>query len=66
MAGLPMIHLRSLLVGTMLPSGTALPNIPMIIGNQAQVDQKFGIGSELSRLSSSALWQLATATKRAP
>jgi phage tail sheath gpL-like len=50
MAGLPMIHLRSLLVGTMLPSGTAVPNIPVIIGTQAQVDQKFGIGSELSRM----------------
>jgi phage tail sheath gpL-like len=50
MAGLPMIHLRSLLVGTMLPSGTAAPDIPMIIGTQAQVDDKFGIGSELARM----------------
>jgi phage tail sheath gpL-like len=50
MAGLPMIHLRSLLVGTMLPSGTGTPDIPMIIGTQAQVDDKFGIGSEIARM----------------
>jgi phage tail sheath gpL-like len=49
-AGLPMLHMRSLLVGTMTTDGTATPDVPVIIGTQMQADDKFGIGSELARM----------------
>src|SRR5215831_1448949 len=49
MAGLPTINLRALLVGVM-KGGTALPNIPVPIGSQAQADAQFGEGSELARM----------------
>src|SRR5215471_9413975 len=50
MAGLPMLHMRSLLVGVMTADGSATPNIPVIIGTQMQADDRFGVGSELSRM----------------
>ena len=51
MAGLPVIGLPALLVGTMIsPEGSATPNIPIAIGSQAQADAAFGQGSELSRM----------------
>ena len=50
MAGIPLIHQPSLLVGTMLISGDATPDVAVAIGTQAQVDAHFGIGSELARM----------------
>ena len=50
MAGLPTLNLRALLVGSMNSDGTALPDVPVAIGTQAQADAKFGQGSELSRM----------------
>jgi phage tail sheath gpL-like len=50
MAGIPMIHQPSLLVGTMLPTGLATPNVPIAVGSQTLADQHFGIGSEVSRM----------------
>src|ERR1700755_3200663 len=50
MAGLPTINLRALLSGVMIASATATPDIPIPIGSQAQADQAFGEGSELSRM----------------
>ena len=47
-AGLPTLNLRALLVGCMNQDGTALPDIPVAIGTQAQADDKFGEGSELA------------------
>jgi len=48
MAGLPTLRQPSLIVGTMIASGSAPPDIAVAIGTQAQADEKFGIGSELS------------------
>ena len=50
MAGLPTINLRALLVGVMTADGDAPPDIPLPISSQAQADQAFGMGSELSRM----------------
>jgi phage tail sheath gpL-like len=50
MAGLPTINLRALLFGTITSDGDAPPDIPVPIGSQAQADQHFGAGSELSRM----------------
>jgi phage tail sheath gpL-like len=50
MAGLPTINLRALLVGVMNAGGNAPPDIAVPIGSQAQADQAFGEGSELSRM----------------
>ena len=50
MAGLPNINLRALLVGIMTTDGDATPDVPIPIGSQAQADQHFGLGSELSRM----------------
>ena len=50
MAGLPTINLKALVVGTMTSDGDAPPNIAVPIGSQAQADQHFGAGSELSRM----------------
>jgi phage tail sheath gpL-like len=50
MAGLPTINLRALLVGVMTADGEAPPDIALPIGSQAQADQAFGEGSELSRM----------------
>jgi len=49
-AGLPQIGLRALLVGTMLDTGDAAPNVPIAIGSQAQADAHYGQGSELARM----------------
>jgi phage tail sheath gpL-like len=50
MAGYSTPRQPALLVGTMLPAGTAEPDIAVPIASQAQADQNFGIGSELSRM----------------
>jgi len=50
MAGLPTINLRALLVGIMTADGDAPSDIPLPISSQAQADQAFGMGSELSRM----------------
>jgi phage tail sheath gpL-like len=50
MAGLPNINLRALMVGIMTSDGNATHDVPIPIGSQAQADQAFGPGSELSRM----------------
>jgi phage tail sheath gpL-like len=50
MAGLPSINLIALMVGVMTSSGKATHDIAIPIGSQAQADQAFGPGSELSRM----------------
>jgi phage tail sheath gpL-like len=50
MAGLGRPNLPALLVGTMLSSGDATPDVPVPIATQAQADARFGIGSEVSRM----------------
>ena len=51
MAGLPVLGLPALLVGTMIKTeGDALPDVPIAVGSQAQADAHFGQGSELSRM----------------
>ena len=47
-AGLGTFAGRSLLVGTMLASGTAEPDVPIAVASQAQADALFGPGSMLS------------------
>jgi phage tail sheath gpL-like len=49
-AGLPQLNLRALMVGTMIAPGDAAADVPIAIGSQAQADQHFGQGSELSRM----------------
>jgi phage tail sheath gpL-like len=49
-AGLPSINLRALLVGVMTSDGNATPDTAIPIGTQAQADEAFGAGSELSRM----------------
>src|SRR5262249_34056582 len=48
-AGLPVAAYKSLLVGTMMSTGAALPDVPLPIGRQADADVAFGQGSELAR-----------------
>jgi len=55
MAGYPMTHMRSLLVGTMTTkntdttlNGAGVPDVPIIIGRQMDADYLFGAGSELA------------------
>jgi phage tail sheath gpL-like len=48
MAGLPTYPEACLLVGQMLPTGKALPNIPLAIGTLAQAKAAFGEGSMLA------------------
>ena len=48
MAGLPATLGRSLLVGIMSASGTAVPDIPVPVASQAQADSLFGPGSQLA------------------
>jgi phage tail sheath gpL-like len=52
MAGLPVLGLRALIVGTMLPTPASqqAPDIPIAIGSQAQADAAWGQGSEISRM----------------
>jgi phage tail sheath gpL-like len=51
MAGLPVLGLPALLVGTMIKTeGDALADVPIAVGSQAQADAHFGQGSELSRM----------------
>src|SRR5262245_5614435 len=47
MAGYPRSRLTSLLIGTMLPTGTAVPNVPIPVPSQADARQLFGFGSML-------------------
>jgi phage tail sheath gpL-like len=50
MAGLPVLGLPALLVGTMIATeGDATHDVPIAVGSQAQADAHFGQGSELSR-----------------
>lgn len=55
MAGFPVSHMRSLLVGVMrtaatdpLDNGVGVPDIPILIGRQMDADHLFGQGSELA------------------
>src|SRR5215831_8750270 len=59
MAGFPVSHMRSLLVGIMMTSGTgtaaanngvAIPDVPIICGRQMDADRLFGQGSELASM----------------
>lgn len=47
MAGYPRSRLTSLIIGTKLASGTALPNVPIPVPSQADARQLFGYGSML-------------------
>jgi len=47
MAGYPRSRLTSLLIGTMLPSGTAIPDVPIPVPSQADARVLFGLGSML-------------------
>ena len=47
MAGYPRSRLTSLILGTMLPSGSALPDVPIPVPSQADARQLFGYGSML-------------------
>lgn len=49
-AGIPLLHQPSLLVGTMSAAGKAPHNVPIAVGTQAQADDHYGVGSELSRM----------------
>jgi len=55
MAGYPMTHLRTLLVGTMTSkntdttlNGAGVKDVPVIVGRQMDADYLFGAGSELA------------------
>src|SRR5580765_6367407 len=48
MAGYPRSRLTSLLIGTKLASGTALPDVPIPVPSQADARQLFGFGSMLA------------------
>ena len=50
MAGLSSVNLIALMVGVMISEGSATHDVPIPIGSQAQADQAFGVGSELSRM----------------
>jgi phage tail sheath gpL-like len=50
MAGLPTLRQPALIVGTMLPTGVATPDVAIAVGSQAQADHWYGQGSELSRM----------------
>jgi phage tail sheath gpL-like len=47
MAGFPSSVLPSLIFGTMLPTGSATPNVPVPIASLADAQQLFGMGSML-------------------
>ena len=47
MAGYPRSRLTSLIIGTMLPTGTAIPDVPIPVPSQADARQLFGYGSML-------------------
>jgi len=49
-AGLPTIKLPALMVGTQISTGAAQPDKAVAIGSQAQADEAYGMGSELSRM----------------
>ena len=50
MAGYPRSRLTSLIIGTKLASGTALPDVPIPIPSQADARQLFGFGSMLDAM----------------
>ena len=47
MAGYPRSRLTSLIIGTMMPTGTAIPDVPIPVPSQADARQLFGYGSML-------------------
>lgn len=47
MAGYPTSRLASLCIGTMLPTGTAIPDVPVPVPSQADARMLFGYGSML-------------------
>lgn len=49
-AGLFQMGLPALLVGIMTAAGTAMPDVAVPIGSQAQADQQFGQGSHLANM----------------
>jgi len=50
MAGYPRSRLPSLLIGTKLAAGTAIPNVPIPVPSQADARQLFGYGSMLDQM----------------
>jgi phage tail sheath gpL-like len=50
MAGYPRSRLTSLLIGTMMASGTAVPDVPIPVPSQADARQLFGYGSMLDSM----------------
>jgi phage tail sheath gpL-like len=50
MAGYPRSRLTSLIIGTMLSTGTALPDVPIPVPSQADARQLFGFGSMLDNM----------------
>jgi phage tail sheath gpL-like len=50
MAGLPIFPLPALLVGIMLPSGTATPDVPVPCQSAALANSLFGLGSHLAAI----------------
>jgi phage tail sheath gpL-like len=50
MAGYPRSRLTSLIIGTMLPNGTAIPDVPIPVPSQADARVLFGYGSMLDAM----------------
>ena len=50
MAGYPRSRLTSLIIGTMMESGTAIPDVPVPVPSQADARQLFGFGSMLDAM----------------
>ena len=50
MAGYPRSRLTSLIIGTMMPTGTAIPDVPIPVPSQADARQLFGYGSMLDNM----------------
>src|SRR5262245_34013346 len=48
-AGAPIPAYKALLIGTMMSTGLAQPDVPVPIGRQMDADAAFGQGSELGR-----------------
>ena len=49
-AGIWTINQPALLVGIMTADGTAVPDVPIAVGTQAQANQQFGQGSQLANM----------------
>jgi phage tail sheath gpL-like len=50
MAGLPVFPMPALLVGIMLPTGSAVPDVPVPCQSPSLADSLFGVGSHLSAI----------------